>query len=300
MKKIISLCLITIFVIQLVACSNGNSEGYVYYYTNSNRDELVAKTKEINTSSNEEIIQKLIDCMATKSKNKDEVVIKPEYVADPEITINNNLVTLNFESSYYDMDSFTEVMYRAAMVKEITQLDGIDYVEFRVNGEPFMKDNVEIGTMSANDFVDDTNNNDDSVEWVSVTLYYANKSGDKLIKCQRTLSHNTNVSVEKLVVDTLIKGPSQAGYYRTIPSDCKILSISVREGICYLNLSEEFATEMVNVISEIPIYSITNTLCSIDGIDGVKILVNGDSSISYRESISLDSVFEFNSSLVSN
>lgn len=297
MKKITGIILILVMMLEVVGCS-ASGDTYFYYYTNQSSDELIKKETNINSDSNEEIINSLIKSMETKSENKKEYVIKPDYVANPEVTVSNDYCLLNFDSSYYQMDSYTEVLYRAAMVKEITQLEDINYVEFYVDGIGLVKDGESVGVMLASDFVDDTSNNDDMVEWTNVTLYFANKAGDKLIKYNRTLSHSTNVSVEKLVIDTLIKGPTQAGFYRTIPSDVRVLSVSIIDGVCYLNLSSEFVEEMVNVTSEIPIYSIVNSLTSIDGIDAVRIMVNGDSSISYRESISLDENFEFNSSLV--
>ena len=50
--------------------------------------------------------------------------------------------------------------------------------------------------------------------------------------------------------------------------------------------------------NEIPIYSIVNTLCAQGNIDSVKIMINGDSSKSYREVISLENTFSFNSDIV--
>lgn len=86
----------------------------------------------------------------------------------------------------------------------------------------------------------------------------------------------------------------------TLPSDLKLLSISVSDGICYVNLSSSFLTEMVNVTSEIPVYSIVNSLCSLSNVSGVKIMINGDSAKSYRESISLENVLKFNSEVISS
>ena len=68
--------------------------------------------------------------------------------------------------------------------------------------------------------------------------------------------------------------------------------------MCYVNLSSAFINEMVNVSNEIPIYSIVNTLCDQGNIDSVKIMINGDSSKSYREVISLENTFSFNSDIV--
>ena len=46
------------------------------------------------------------------------------------------------------------------------------------------------------------------------------------------------------------------------------------------------------------IYSIVNSHSGLEGIDGVKILVKGNSNLMYRDAISLDTVFYMNNELV--
>ena len=41
-----------------------------------------------------------------------------------------------------------------------------------------------------------------------------------------------------------------------------------------------------------------DSLTGLDGIDGVKILVNGNSNLMYRDVISLDSIFYMNNEIV--
>ncbi len=56
--------------------------------------------------------------------------------------------------------------------------------------------------------------------------------------------------------------------------------------------------DMVNAKSNVTIYSIVNSLSGLEGIDGVKILVKGNSNLMYRDVISLDTVFYMNNELV--
>ncbi len=58
-----------------------------------------------------------------------------------------------------------------------------------------------------------------------------------------------------------------------------------------MNFSSEFASDMVNAKSNVTLYSLVDSLVGLDGIDGVKILVNGNSNLMYRDVISLDGIF---------
>ena len=81
-------------------------------------------------------------------------------------------------------------------------------------------------------------------------MYYADKLGDKLVKTSVAVAYSKNVSLEKMVVERLIKGPSDTSVYATLPTDLKLLNISVSNRVCYVNLSTTFLTEMVNVSNE--------------------------------------------------
>ena len=129
-------------------------------------------------------------------------------------------------------------------------------------------------------------------------MYFANDKGDKLVKENFSVAYSRNVSIERAVVEQLIKGPDITTNGMTLPVNLKLLNISVKDGICYVNLDSSFLTEIVNVSSTIPIYSIVDSLCELSNIDKVQFLINGDSKKVYRESISLDAPFEMNVDII--
>ena len=114
------------------------------------------------------------------------------------------------------------------------------------------------------------------------------------------MCYNKNVSIEKVVVEQLIKGTTESGCYQSVPTSTKLLSISVIDRVCYVNFSQEFAMDMVNAKSNVTIYSVVNSLAGLEGIDGVRIFVNGSSSVMYRDVISLDTVFHMNNDIIEN
>ena len=110
--------------------------------------------------------------------------------------------------------------------------------------------------------------------------------------------YSSNMSVEKLVVERLIKGPITKNAYPAIPSDTKLVSISTKDGICYVNLDEGFLGQGYDVLEQIPVYSIVNSLTEIPGISKVQILINGETNMTYQESIRFETIFERNLDLI--
>lgn len=297
------LAVISLFVMLtagICGCERKEQSGeYSIFYMNKDGNQLVEKKVDVeDTASIEGIVSELLDKMNSSAKGDDSIVIKPDFLAKPKISLSGTAIYMEFDENYYNMDQVTELLYRAAVVKTVTSIPEVDYVRFYVAGSDLTHvDGTVVGLMRSSDFVDDSQENG-PVEWKKVTLYFANKNGDKLVKQHETIPYNKNVSIEKMVLEKLIEGPSDSSCYSTLPGDVKILSISVSEGVCYVNLSEEFVNEMVNVKSEIPVYSIVNSLCALDNIRKVKILVGGETDKAYRETLKLDSEFLPNNDIV--
>ena len=129
-------------------------------------------------------------------------------------------------------------------------------------------------------------------------MYFANADGTALVPVTRKVGYNTNISLEKLVMEQLIKGPEVTGGNPTINPATKIINVTVNDGICYVNLDQTFLTQVYTVNSDVTIYSIVNSLVELDDVNKVQILVNGQSEVSYRESINLNTTFGRNLDLV--
>ncbi len=300
MMKTISVIMLVVMTLMTAACSSGQKSGTAYsiYYLNEDGSALTESKVYIESSDSQTIAAELLDKMNVAS-GRHTSIIKPSSVARPSVEFNGIYANVYFDSSYYGMKDNIEVLYRAAVVRELSQISDVVYVRFYVDGKDAVyQDGTNIGNMSAEDFVDTQEGDMADVQWKTINLYFANKSGDALVKNSQRICYNKNVSVEKVVVEQLIKGTSEAGCYQSIPSSTKLLSISVVDRICYVNFSQEFATDMVNAKSNITIYSVVNSLAGLDGIDGVKIMVKGNSNLMYRDVISLDTVFNMNNELV--
>lgn len=299
-RRMIAVLLGICMVISVTACSSdSNGKEYILYYTNSTKDRLIEQKCSLAADmSDEDKVKTLLDDMNVRSANKDEYVIKPENVNLLDMSIRGKTVSLNYTTTYKQMSMQTELLYRAAVVKTLTQIDDINYVHFYVDGKEIVyEDGSVIGLLKNSDFTESDNSMSD-MNWRNVQLYYSDGSGTRLVKVKEMLAYNKNMPIEKMIVQRLINGPTTQDAYASLPSNVRLLGVSVVDKVCYVNLSEEFADELVNVASDVEIYSIVNSLCSLDYIDSVKIFINGDYSKTFKDDTSLDRFYRYNQALV--
>lgn len=296
--------ILSVLVCMLTACGNSQDEQvgktYQIYYVNNEETEVIANPYQTETEDKGELLDELIGQLGViPPKMEYEVPLAGNFRL-LGYTLDGEQLILDFDKAYKEMDSIKEVLIRAAIVRTLSQVENINYISFTVQGEPLMDNGgAAVGAMSADMFIDNAGNEINTYEKVNLRLYFANENGDRLVEeNQRNVEYNSNIAIEKLVVEKLIEGPHTAGSYPTINPDTKIISVTVNDRICYVNLSEEFLTQPYNVASDVTIYSITNSLVELPNINKVQISINGETSLYYKESISLTTIFERNLDLI--
>ncbi len=306
LKRVINCILCLAMVTTSVAgCGNQNKEPdpsvVQVYYVNSDESGIIFQDYKVNASldDTDSVIDELLIQMETMPE-------KLEYEAPIYGPINllsyscsGGLLTLNFDSTYFEADSVTEVLDRAAMVRTLTQIPGVDYVTFQVAGAPLTDSEGNIiGNMSSDSFVYNAGNEINTYEKVELVLYFTTEEGKQLMPVYRSVVYNSNILMTRLAIEQIISGPNNDVSYPTINPQTKINSVSVRDGVCYVDFDSNFLIQPYAVSAEIAIYSLVNTICAISDVNKVQISVGGSTDVVFMESISLNTVFERNLDIV--
>lgn len=280
------------------ACGNGkdNPKGMVYqiYYVNNDETRIISREYWSETTDDALLLEELLEQLAMISERLEyETPLAKEFTLMGH-TLDNGLLTLDFDERYRDLRGAREVLVRASIVRTVTQLKQVESVAFTVKGEQIVdQSGTAIGVMNAESFIENAGKEINAYEKVDLRLYFANESGDYLVEeNRRNVVYNSNISLEKLVVEKLVEGPMAEGVYPTINPTTKVVNVTVKDGICYVDLSGDFLNQPYNVTSDVTIYSITNSLAELSNVNKVQISVDGQTNISYREKISLNNVFE--------
>lgn len=306
MKKFLTILFVLSVLLGLSACGEEQVDPdrlYKVYYISNTETKVEAHDYVMQSDTPEEQFQELMECLSTMPD-------KLEYKAPLTMgfsvlgyKLEEGKLVIDLDEHYSELSFTTEVLVRAAIVCTMTQVSGVDSVELTVAGSQLYDSlNNLVGRMTAEDFINNMGSEINSYETAHLKLYFANETGDGLIAVERSKPYNTNISLDRLVVEQLIAGPSSSidGIYPTINPDTKPVSVVTKDGVCYVNLDETFLNQIYNVTADVTIYSIVNSLVELSNVNKVQISINGDTSGMYREKYSFTTVFERNLDLVTS
>ncbi|MBQ5446692.1 MAG: GerMN domain-containing protein [Lachnospiraceae bacterium] len=305
MKRIkliaVIMSLIMIFLTGCTAEKKKSRDDIYLYYINKDETKLV---KTVYTPDKTDDVLKqtknVIRQMNKTSKEVNVITAKPEDVKINNISYLDSIITIDFTSDYEEMTPVREVLLRSAIVLTVSQIDGVGGVAFTVNGENLTNNSdVPVGIMNAASIVDNIGNNTDNLTKVDADIYFGDSSGSRLKAYRYIGSCDQNTSAEKLIIEKLIAGNNGEDYTRTIPKDTTLLSVVTKDGICYVNFDAKFNSESSDIVPQIQIYSVVNSLCELPYINKVQISINGLTNEKLGGEISLNKLFERNLYLVS-
>ena len=165
-------------------------------------------------------------------------------------------------------------------------MEMVDTVELTVEGRPLRNQQGEkIGVMNRENVRIDGDVPAETTEYAILKLYFTNADGTDFQIEDRVVEVNANQAREKTILEQLIAGPLEKGYYPTVPADTKIRDVTTtKDGICYVNLSQDFLTKTatVNINDVVTVYSIVNSLCELEEVDKVQFLMEGEKIEDYK------------------
>ena len=272
-------------------------------YINSQGTRIIEQGAYLNGETVEEQVHEVLTLLSTVPNKLEYQVPLTQEVYVLRTSLNNKNLVLDLSDGYKNLNAVMEILTRASLVKSLTQIEGIEKVSILIKGDPLVDSlGKRVGNMTADMFIDNAGEEISTYEKVKIRLYFTNEAGDALMAVDRSKPYNTNISLDKFVVEELLKGPEATteGVYPTLNPGIKLISTYVKDKTCYVNFDNTFLTKTNDVDTEIIIYSIVNSLCSLSGIDKVQILVDGKMDVMFHGSVSLTTVFKRDLNYIQN
>ncbi|MCC8029810.1 MAG: GerMN domain-containing protein [Lachnospiraceae bacterium] len=300
--------LIFLFAVSLIlclpGCGGGKSaqSGFFIYYLNQDMTglELAAYEPESDPDDTDAMIGEFLNLINEGTTQVEYQRAYPETVEMVKYEYENHLLYLYFDAAYAQMSVTQEILCRQAIVETMLQITDIAGVSFYVGGEPLTdaKGNA-VGVMTLDSFLDNPGEELNDIQTADLTLYFSSLDGTSLVcETQHVYYYSSNISMEKLVMEQLLEGPVSENAQAAVPDGTGLISVSVLDGICVVNLDENFMVQNYDIQESVVIYSIVNSLSELSTVDTVQIAVNGESNMVYRQDMLLSDFYTLNPELV--
>ena len=301
--NIIFAALIISLSVMLSGCilnRNAGTEGnFRVYYPDKENVKVVAMGYDIVPQDTEGMISEAINRLSLQPSDYELRAAIPEGVHVNSVALTDGVLLLDFDTEYLRNAGRDEILRRAAIVRTLNQIDGVDEISFTVDGAVLNDSKgAPVGLMTADMFIDNAGDEINAYERTGLILYYADEEGTGLIKTSENVAYNSNISMEKLVTEHLISGPLSYGVYPVTAPEVKILSVTTKDGVCYVNLSKEFLQKQGKLSDEVVLYSFINSLTELPNINKVQFMVDSETEISFGDHSYLNEAFERNLEIV--
>ena len=171
---------------------------YQIYSLNAAMTRLIPQEYRSRTKDTDLLIQEMMDRFLKVPADLDCQAALSEKATYQGYKQEDMVLYLYFDSGYGAMQPGREILCRAALVRTLTQVPGIDYISI-YSGDQLLMDTkgMPVGMLSATDFVDSISDVN-AYERTELTLYFTDGGGEALFaeKRERQGAEVSGVSVE--------------------------------------------------------------------------------------------------------
>ena len=253
------------------------------------KNNYVAKTNiQVSSLKKDLIIDELIEAMKIDGKYQDKIpngfcALLPSDTKLLGKEINNDVVTLNFNSNVLDVKSENEEKVIESLIYSITSIDGIDKIIIKIDGENLKKlpkTGIILDTELTRDYGINKTYDIDSIKGINkVTIYYTNKNNNSDVYYVPVTKYvNNDEEKIKIIIDELAsKFSFESNLMSYLNYNTKLLDYNLNENEIDLNFNEYLfdSTENKKVLEEV-IYSISYSVMDNYNVDKVNFFVNNE------------------------
>lgn len=266
MKKCIATVLLAVMLC-LVACGDketpvtvntSEKEGMItLYYPSGNT--IVGKEEKYQVRQPDSLSAAVEEVMTALMVDWNSAMVYNTYMLDAD---NNLSLEFILNDQFLVEES---VLMDAAICQTLFQIKDINSITVQLVNE----DEVEL---SSSKYTRDSfyYYDQDSSDYNNryIRLFYPDVEGTNITSSEVKLHQETDISLVEQVVNLLITRD-------VLPDKTKVNSVSIMGDVCYLDFNASFEKDKLQYASDLVLKSLTNSITSIPGISGLRILVAG-------------------------
>ncbi len=275
-KKLAAIISLFLVILLIPGCKSDDESRISVYYINENGTGLYPVSESIESGDTDYMVRTLFDRLSQVVEDEDyHAPIVGDLTVD-DYTIEDGRLTITFSMSYMDLTPTSKALLRASVVLTMQQVEGVDEVAFYYGANPVTDAaGVPLGPQTTDSFIYDYGQAQSQMEQTTLSLYYATEDGNNISQVNRNVHYSISQPLEQVVMQYLAESPGVEGLMSAIPEGTNVLSVVTSDGTCYITLDPTFLNLPEGESREVSIYSIVNSLCALDAVDRVQIIIEG-------------------------
>jgi germination protein M len=193
------------------------------------------------------------------------------------VDVDRGRAVVDLSAAYGSLSGINLTLADYAITLTLSQLPEIMSVKITVRGQDLAYRNKQ--TFMPTDVL--LSPKGDVVSTVPVTLYFLGENG-MLYTVDQMLDLYEGDTQVSAVVKALEQGPERDGLYGVMPEGFRVRSVWLEDQTCYVNLSSAHLKNMTR-LTGLPaaIDALRRSLCSLESVEEVRFLVDGEFARSY-------------------
>lgn len=300
-------CLLT--YISAVKKGEGLMEVTLYYF-NPSENKLVEEKRSIPKTDNHNEIISAVEAAYREGPKTPNLVKAMSDNVDFVIGNNNdrlgNVLDVDIKEGFSDLSESARLVCIGSVVYTFSDLSFIDEVRLSVNGENiadlYSVYGKNTASLNRENVVNNPIINPEKINRQRVVLYFPDNKGKGLAREERSIEVKQSQTLEYQIVEQLVIGPDDKELKVAIPQGTKIKDIKTEEGICYVNLSNDFVSKLSGSTADekLIIYSIVNSLTELNYVNKVQFLIEGEKISEFKGHYDFSKTFERDETLIIN
>ena len=290
-KRWIAMLLILLLLLTGCAADEGGGQSLQLFYPASEYeaggDVILSRAVDWTMQTGGSVQRQVEQVVSLLQNRAGEMDFDSPIPPDAELlgcTVSGGVAVMDFSGAYGRLSGLDLTVADYCLTLSAAQIPGVRRVQILVEGEtlPTYGDR----TLSTEDVL--LTSSEDVVKLVTVTLYFPDGEGNLQPEKREMLIYEGE-NRQQRVVQELLDGPKEEGLKPLLDESPEVAGIWMDGDICCLNLSANAYRRLCasGIDQEQVVQSLAMSVCSLSGVNGLQILVNG----SYRTMMGTVSIY---------
>ena len=184
-------------------------------------------------------------------------------------SLNGRDIDIDLNEAYLTLDPVRRTLVNCCLVLTLCSLREVDtvsvYVDGRLQEQGLTKDILLPESAG------------DSEYQTELELWFPAADGSCLLSETRQLTIARDKPLAEYAAEELIRGPQRSDAAAALPEGTRLRSVHVKEGVCTLDLSEDFyaGRPETSGAERLTIFALVNTMTELPGVESVRFMAEG-------------------------